>query len=454
MSGLIHHTLIAEREKKDGVKSMVVENATTLNLTILDPKRFHTTIRNDPNNNNNNNNNRPIVGLWTPKDAGSDADGTASDLESTPKMHTNNQVKIFPTPQKSSMVNGGGGGGDADSTVEKVRANIARLNLFVAKLPDRLAELQSQINMLEKRKQTEIKTREDLPLLHRITAVQNYLKATCSMIQHRVEEKILDDRMRQMNEYFQRIPVTEKNERSLLDSWNAMFDVHAIVPRTLAKDYCDYCKKPLLLIRKQAQLQCTFCARMTEHLMPISHTNAWLKTSMNAQPENKRIKSVQMKLNQFRAGTPAIPSQITLAVRHALRSRTHLAPESMVTSTQVSNALTVLGHDKYIPYSAKIAAIVNGHEVCELTDEQINEIISRLKLAQFTFGVLVNSGRLSSRHFYTNHIVNQIAAYKGWPALTASFPVQKTKKLSREMGIVWKQLLFFLRQIDTQHTWP
>jgi hypothetical protein len=230
-----------------------------------------------------------------------------------------------------------------------------------------------------------------------------------------------------------------------------MFNVNAIVPRQLAKDHCDYCRKPLMLIRKQAQLQCKFCARMTEHLVPISHTNAWLKSSLGAQPENKRIKSVQTKLNQFRVGTPPIPRDIILRVHAWLRSRTHVSQNAIALPTPVAAACTALKLEKYVPYAAKIAAIINGVEPCEATDEQINEVLSRLRMVQYVFNCL--QGRLQKTAFYTNFFVNEICKARGWNSLAACFPVQRTKRILRDQTNTWKQLLFYLRQVDTTHHW-
>jgi hypothetical protein len=377
-------------------------------------------------------------------DSGSDKEAT------TPQPITPSQTPSTPSRKKNGNVQPLDE--DGEKAVERVRANMVRLNAFVSKLPDYIKPIDEQIALLETKK-SEVKTREQLPLLHRIITVQRYLYAVKSMLEHRVDEKLLVDRMQQMSEYFQRIPVSEKNDKSLLEAWNAMFDVNSIVPKSLAKDHCDFCKKPLILIRKQAQLQCTFCARMTEHLMPIAHSNTWMKTNSNTQPENKRIKTVQAKLNQYRVGTPPIPPEITLGVRQELRNKSH-SGDSIALPTPVEKALVKMHQEKYVPYAAKIANILNGHEVCELTDEQINEIINRLKVVQFVFHYLASTGKLSSKQFHTNHIIHQIAAIKGWNGLAASFPIQRTKRTVREQTIVWKTILHHLRQIDSTHSWP
>jgi hypothetical protein len=270
----------------------------------------------------------------------------------------------------------------------------------------------------------------------------------------RIDKKLFDNRVTQMSEYYEKIPASEKNDRSLIDAWNAIFDVHAIVPRSLAKDHCDYCKKPLILIRKQAQLQCMYCARMCEFLMPVAHANAWMKTNLNSQPENKRIKAVLAKLNQFLVGTPSIPDEIILCVRQELKARSHISADTMALPTPVAAALSASGHEKYVPYSTKIATAVNGLDVCELTPEQINEIISRLRIAQFGHNILASNGKLPSKHFFTNYAVCQIALAMDLQALTSSFPIQRAKRLLKEQSTWWKTLVAFLRQIDTCHRWP
>lgn len=192
---------------------------------------------------------------------------------------------------------------------------------------------------------------------------------------------------------------------------------------------------------------------MIDHLLPVAHANAWMKTNTNTQPENKRIKAVLAKLNQYLVGSPPIPEEITLGVRQALKSRSHTSSESIALPAPVAAALSALGHEKYVPYAAKIANVVNGHPVCELTSEQINEVISRLRIVQFIHNILSASGKLSSRQFYTNHVVNQIAMIMGLPALASSFPVQKSKRQLREQTVAWKQLLHYLHQIDSLHVW-
>ena len=393
-------------------------------------------------------------------------DESGSDRELTPRESST------PTSARGIGGNNRSGGGDnghnkktaedklvveqveeTERSLERVRQNLSHLKTFVSEEPTKIANLTAQIEDLEKRKH-QIKTREELSILHRICAVQDYLKAVRSMLIARIDEKLLQNRMTQMREYYDKIPASEKNDRSPIDAWNAMFDVHAIVPRSLAKDHCDYCKKPLILIRKQAQLQCMYCARMSEFLTPVAHANGWMKTNLNSQPENKRIKAVLAKLNQFLIGTPSIPDEIILCVRQALKSRSHISLDTMALPNGVAAALTTAGHEKYVPFATKIATAVNGSEACEITPEQINEIISRLRIAQFGHNILVSNGKLPSKHFFTNYAVCQIALVMQLQPLIASFPIQRPKRLLKEQSTWWKTLVAFLRQIDTCHRWP
>lgn len=431
-----------------GVKKQELEGKTWDLGAALNPTRFVMTAVT----------NGSLVGMDV--ESGSDRDLTPrSTPRSTPTTTTTTEDSY--TVSSHQRMNSGGAVGKVEEEIaeterglERVRQNLARLKTFVGDLPNQVETLTQQIQALEKKKSTDVRGRSDLPLYHRIMAVQNYLKARRSIILAKVEEKVLVDRIRQMSEYFQQIPNTEKNDRSLMEAWNAMFDVHAIVPKPLAKDHCHDCKKPLIFIRKQAQMQCIFCAVMTEHLVPIGHANAWMRTNVHAQPENKRIKAVLAKLNQFLMGTPAIRDEIILRVRHHFRSRSHIPSEAPASVAAVTATLVALKYQDYVPYATKIATRVNGHEMCELTSEQISTCISMLKIAQFAHGMLSSCGKLISKHFFTNQAMNQIVIIQNLPpAIAAAFPIQTTKRLMKEQMIWWKQLLHYLNQIDTVHKW-
>lgn len=72
------------------------------------------------------------------------------------------------------------------------------------------------------------------------------------MILSGVDERTLNARLRQMIEFYQKIPTSEKNDQSLLESWNSIFDIASVTPKTIAKDHCEVCHRPLVLIKKQA----------------------------------------------------------------------------------------------------------------------------------------------------------------------------------------------------------
>ena len=332
------------------------------------------------------------------------------------------------------------------------------LHNFVEDLPNLLLRLRVTLGDLATRRRTILAARdksrdEQQELLRRIAVLKNYVKASCRLIQSGVDERVLVDRMKQLLLFFNRIPASEKSDRSLLDSWNAMFDVNAVVPRTLAKDHCDTCKRPLLHNRKQSLLICTSCAKVTEHLTPIAQGTNWMKNSLASQPENKRIRSVIAKLNQFRVGAPPIPREVVLGVRHWLKSRNHVSQDAIALPTPVTAALHALGYERYVQYSAKIANLVNGFEVASLTDEQINEIVARLRAIQLVFTFL--QGRVERLAFHTNFFVAAICKLKGWDSLAASFPPQRTRKiLADQLQLrLWRILLHYLRIVDKTHSW-
>ena len=329
------------------------------------------------------------------------------------------------------------------------------LQTFMESLPGQLLQLRATMTRLDEKRQTELakcKTRDqEQELIRRIDTLQEYLHASCRQIQSRVDERVLVERMRDMMQFFSRIPAAEKNQRSLMDSWFAMFDVNSVVPRQLAKDHCDVCKRPLLHSRKQSLLICTACARVTEHLTPIAQGGTWMKNSLAAQPENKRIRSVIVKLTQFRVGTPPIPPEVPLAVRHWLKARNHLSQDAPALSTPVTAALRALGYERYVPYSAKIANLVNGFDVATVTDEQINEIVARLRAIQACFAFL--QGRVERLTFHSNFFVGTICRMRGWHQLAACFPPQRTRKLLADQVRLWRHLVSYLKVCDPSHAW-
>jgi len=332
----------------------------------------------------------------------------------------------------------------------KVQHNIKELKDFVQSLPGEILPLNKNIEDLEQIKKNILKTRGDMAEFQRLTVMQNYLEASRQLIQSRFDENTLVTRMRQMNDFYQTIPTNEKNDSSFFESWNRIFDLGAVTTTIIAKDHCPKCHKPLLKIPKQALLQCVSCARLTEHLMPLSSGSSWMKTSSSAQPENKRIKSVLAKLSQFKTGGCVIPEDVILKVRHYLKSKNHTS-ENMFLPTPVSDALLELNFERYVPFAHKISNIINGVAVCELTDEQINEIISRLRVVQMVFSLL--QGRIERLHFFTSFFVHSICVLKGWHSVAAAFPPQRTKRILREQVSIWRTLLVYLKLVDSQHSW-
>ena len=342
------------------------------------------------------------------------------------------------------------------SPEEKATKNVQELKSFIQQLPSQITTLTHQIQELENKKTTlqkEVQNRNDIAKIQRIQLVQNYLVANLKMIQSHVDENLFVTRCKQMYDYFNQLPVAERNEKSILESYYSIFDVNSVTPIILPKDFCEKCHRPLRLIRKQAMWLCIGCANLTEHLTPLTVATSWLKTGSNHtndQPENKRIKSVLTKLSQFKTGGQHVPPEIILEVKQRLRDFDHTG-NAIALPTPVSDVLEKLGHTVYKPCAQKIANIINGVEVCELTDDQINEIISRLRVIQMVFSLL--QGGIERLHFYTNFFVNQICLLKGWNAAAEAFPPQRTKRISREQMNMWRMLMNYVKLIDTKHSW-
>lgn len=331
-------------------------------------------------------------------------------------------------------------------------------------------------------KKNDIKHRElHMPKYLRIITMENYLQAVKEYLLNGEEKILFEDREKQMHDYLNRLPTSERNERSLIDAWKMFFDLPHATPRFIAKDHCPYCKKPLMKIRKQAQLQCKFCARMIPDLMAISN-HAYKNTSTipittdislssttsstskkepsllcnaasTAQAENKRIKTIQSRLNQFRADAPPIPSEIILGVRHLLKKQNHVQNEVLALPSSVSAALTKLKHEKYIPFSLKIANIINKKDICELTDVQINEVLNRLRWVHFVFNVLQNKGLIQKVNMCENHFVHEICKSKGWDTIAEIFQMQRSKRNLRDQNNLYKQIIAELRVMDTPYKW-
>jgi uncharacterized Zn finger protein (UPF0148 family) len=354
-------------------------------------------------------------------------------------------------------VDGGVGGAAPESAIERVRGNLERLNAHVGGASRRVAELTAQMAALELKKKA-ITRREELPTLHRLEAVHTYLDALKSMLENKLEEKLLVGRMRQMNECFQRIPAQEKTQQSILDAWNAMFDIHAIEPKRLAKDHCDRCKQPLILIRKQAQLQCVFCATMTANLIPAGgHANSWTKPTVGSSSshEDKRIKAIHQAFAPYMIGASRTPPDVLLLCRDGLRARSHLsAAERIATPANVATMMEALEQHKYVGNARRDADVINEDPVPEFSTEQVAEVVARFKVVRFVHNFLASAGKLSSRQFYDKYNVNQIALQiPGMPSVAALFPVQKPKRQLRDQAVAWNQLLHYLPQIDPLHVW-
>jgi hypothetical protein len=364
----------------------------------------------------------------------------------------------------------------------KVDQNITELLSYVNDEQTRiLAELkESQIKLKENElkiiensihatkqcveKQEEIPRQSILFELQKNAKTQHYVKASIDFLSSGFDKTLLKHRLQQMEDLYASVKLKNKTERSRWDAYNSLFDLSSTTAKPLKKNHCEKCDYPLTANKKQALLQCAQCARATEQLIPLTsphHMNHSAAQTLQARmaalggqkinPQDaKRSKAVHMKLQQFRVGQAPIPAELLIQVKDRLRKKEHINAAFVALPTPVGDALKYLKQEQYLSCKDKIANMINGVVIEELTDAQINEITSRLKVVQMMFRYLRNDVQ---DHIYINFFVNRICNMLGWKNLAALFPTQRTSSTLKGHMDMWRTLVSFLQCFDSNFQW-
>jgi hypothetical protein len=182
---------------------------------------------------------------------------------------------------------------------------IQSLTEYINNLPNELQQINQHIAKLTNDRKHALKSRNDFTYIRRIDIGLQQLNACKQMIESGYNERIIRDRLDQMITLYNQLPLSEKNEFGKLESWKSIFDVNAVIPKTLAKDNCENCHAPLILIKKQALLSCAKCARLTDHIMPLSsgsHHHTTTNWSSSAKPSSTSVSITKMIKNSVATG--------------------------------------------------------------------------------------------------------------------------------------------------------
>jgi uncharacterized Zn finger protein (UPF0148 family) len=350
---------------------------------------------------------------------------------------------------------------------KKVKEKLLEFHEFVKNLAKSYQLMDTHIQTLEQKKASLPLTREMILERKRIDLLQQHLRLHQRAILKKVDSELLDELLKQMQGFMNSIPVSEHTEQTLWECYLVLFESVSVTPKTIAKDYCSKCKQPLFLLRKQALLQCTICARLTIHLMSLSSSNRgnYMKNSFasnsnshsSSQNENNKRsnKLVLGRLNQFRVQNTVIHAQVLEKIRKLWRLGSHTESEQVT-----AKELTIIC-DKYEDlkmYGSRvyyIASVLNGYDPHDftLTDDEIMEIMSRLNCVLRAFSMEQRNADRETAHFFTTFFVHQICLMKGYDVVAQAFPPQRTTKISQDQYGMWRTILKYLQENDTLHQW-
>jgi hypothetical protein len=366
----------------------------------------------------------------------------------------------------------------------KVEANLALLEKHVKQEQPRLLQelrgihqnlLNDELKLIQKFGEITdscAKTKEELPRqsvlgqLQTLSKLRNYVKSRIDFLESGFDAYLLQNRIQEMQERNHRIKLKDKTERSPWDVYNSVFDLSATTAKNLMKNHCDKCEHPLTANKKHALLQCHNCGKATEQLIPLStphhagqhaqnmmgRTAGFPAQRMNPQ-DSKRTKAVTLKLQQFRVGEVVIPHDLLILIKDTLKKKDHINAAFVALPTPVADVLkNIPGKEHFARYKDKIANMINGVAIQELTDAQINEITSRLKVVQMMYRFL-RTDTNDHDHQYINFFVNRICNMLGWKQLADLFPIQRTSSTLKTQMDMWRVLIKFLQCIDSNFQW-
>jgi len=346
-------------------------------------------------------------------------------------------------------------------TRHKLKESLANLDLAEIKIVE---EYKQQQQSKSQESKEEIPRQAILGELQLIAKNRTYVKAGIDFLESGFDHTLLQHRLKQMETMYASVKLKDKTERSEWDAYNSIFDLSSTTAKALRKNHCEKCDHPLTANKKHALLQCANCARLTEQLIPLTsphHMNQSSAQAMAARlaamggqkinPQDaKRSKAVCIKLRQFRVGQISIPPELLIQVKDRLRKKEHINAAFVALPTPVADALKAMNQEQYLPFKDKIANMINGVVIEELTDAQINEITARLRSVQRMFRFLRNDVQ---DHIYINFFVNRICNMLGWKNLAQLFPTQRTSSTLKMHMDMWRTLISFLQCFDTYFQW-
>jgi hypothetical protein len=220
------------------------------------------------------------------------------------------------------------------------------------------------------------------------------------------------------------------------------------------KDICERCKRPMILIKKQAMMTCKCSGVMVPYQNMTNSASEYGKTNTVATSEYERLKFCVQWLSQYRAGSKKIEPDVVYKVKMKLLERGYNNKHE-VKMTTVKNVLKELGLKQYIKHHAKLANIINGVKHSEFTDEQYQEVLERLNMIEVAFSKLKGTDLIKRENFPNlPFVVAQIVRTNNWTEHMQTFRVQRVANSLKKQMQDWQVFTSVLQQIDKKHKWP
>jgi hypothetical protein len=220
------------------------------------------------------------------------------------------------------------------------------------------------------------------------------------------------------------------------------------------KDICERCKRPMILIKKQAMMTCKCSGVMVPYQNMTNNSSEYGKSNAVTTSEYERFKFFVQWLSQYRTGSKKIDPEVVCKVKMTLLERGY-SNKHEVKMTTVKNVLKHLGLKQYIKYHAKLANIINGVKHSEFTDEQYQELIERFNMVEAAFSKLKGTDQIKRENFPNlPFVVAQIVRTNNWTEHMQTFRVQRVANSLKKQMQDWQVYTSVLQQIDKKYKWP
>jgi hypothetical protein len=111
--------------------------------------------------------------------------------------------------------------------------------------------------------------------LRQLALMKTYYEMACARILHALDSKAFNMLYAQFTRDYEATPAHLLTETKVAQLWYAVFDPRACYAQPLAKDFCNTCVCPLLIMKKEANLVCPQCAITIRDLSP--NQNSWMQ---------------------------------------------------------------------------------------------------------------------------------------------------------------------------------